>query len=185
MDELYQMLMAEYANACAVPSDINEHLPLLHNLANRCSHVTEFGVRWGTSSRALLASKAAKVRMYDIQIDENVASLVSTCQHHGRDVVYKIPDVLGLEIEPTELLFIDTLHTYGQLQSELERHAWRVSRYIAFHDTQTFGTVDEPGFPGPGLLPAILEFLAANPQWQVYYHTTRNHGFTVISRRGL
>ena len=31
-------------------------------------------------------------------------------------------DVLQLDIEPTELLFIDTLHTYNQLIKELEKN---------------------------------------------------------------
>jgi len=183
MTDIHQMLLSEYTRACSTISDINHHLPLLHDLANRCSHVTEFGVRTGESSRAILSSRANHVRMYDIQQDTGVSNLVNLCQQAGKDVVYRIQDVLSVQIELTELLFIDTLHTYAQLKAELERHSWRTSRFIAFHDTHTFGICDEPGYTGPGLLPAIMEFIAANPQWQVMYHTPVNNGFTVLHRR--
>jgi hypothetical protein len=44
-------------------------------------------------------------------------------------------NVLEVEIEETELLFIDTYHYYAQLKKELKLHAGKISRYIAFHDT--------------------------------------------------
>lgn len=182
MIDLQTLLLSEYNKSCAKVSDINHHLPLLHDLANRCSHVTEFGVRTGESSKAILSSRASHIRMYDIQQDANLANLVSMCQENGKDVIYRIQDVLSLEIEPTELLFIDTLHTYSQVKAELDRHSWKVSRFIAFHDTHTFGLTDEPGYSGPGLLPAILEFLSVNPQWKVMSHTHINNGFTVLAR---
>lgn len=181
--ELQAFLWKEYQDALADPSDIHKHLPILHGLANACSHVTEFGVRSGQSSRALLSSRSQHFRMYDIEEHEKVVQIVNFCQQGGMDVEYHIQDVLGIEIEPTELLFIDTLHTYDQLKAELARHSWKVSRFIAFHDTHTFGLMDEPGYPGPGLLPAILEFLAREPSWSMWYHSVDNNGFTVIKRQ--
>lgn len=183
MTQFQQLLQNEYSLACEFASDIQLHLPLIHDLANRCSHVTEFGVREGISSRAILSSRASKIRMYDIQEHERVRQMVSACVQNGMDVQYNIQSVLDVQIEPTEFLFIDTLHTYAQLKQELNRHSWRVSRYIAFHDTQTFGCQDEPGYSGPGLISAILEFLCENPQWQMMHHTPNNNGFTVIQRR--
>lgn len=176
------VLNQEYQAACERISDIHVHLPLLHMLADRCDHVTEFGVRTGESSRAILSSKANIIRMYDLQLDVHVQDLVQLAQHAGKQVSYTQADTLKLQIEPTDLLFIDTLHTHDQLKAELARHAWRVKRYMVFHDTHTFGLQDEPGYSGPGLLPAILEFIAEVRYWRVIHHTVNNNGFTVLER---
>lgn len=83
-------------------------------------------------------------------------------------------NTLTMEIDTTDLLFIDTDHTYVQLSAELARHAHKARKYLAFHDT------DEPC--GHELMPAVLEFLASHPEWRVKYHTRSCHGFTVLER---
>jgi hypothetical protein len=179
---LEQMLAQEYQTACAAPTDIHEHLPMLKNIADRCTTVTEFGVRSGLSTRALLASWATSVRCYDLELNEPVIALVNQCRSLGRDVTYQQANTLNLVIEPTDLLFIDTLHTHDQLMQELRRHSNRVNRYIALHDTHTFGLQDEPGYSGPGLLPALMQWMAEQRSWIINYHSWRNNGFTVIER---
>ncbi len=174
-----------YLHACEVPSDVHLHLPILKAHADLCDHVTEFGVRDGQSSRALWASKATHIRMYDLELNDTVTHCVTQLQLTGRDITYTQADTRNLTIEPTHMLFVDTLHTYDQLKQELHAHAAQVSRFIAFHDTQTFGTQDELGYPGPGLLPALLEWLSANPEWRVCYHDYRNNGFTIVERTHL
>ena len=44
---------------------------------------------------------------------------------------------------PVDLLFIDTLHTFGQLTAELEAFARNTNRYIILHDMESFGNQDE------------------------------------------
>jgi hypothetical protein len=89
-------------------------------------------------------------------------------------------DVLAVEIEPTDLLFIDTRHDYDQLRRELDRHAAQVRRYIALHDTTTFGADGET--PGcRGLWPAVEEFLAAG-DFRPARRDTNNNGLTVLER---
>ena len=46
----------EYRIARDTPSDINEHIEVLKNLADSVEHVTEMGTRTGVSTRAFLAS---------------------------------------------------------------------------------------------------------------------------------
>jgi len=169
-----------YLHACDVPSDVHLHLPVLKAHADLCDHVTEFGVRDGQSSRALWASKAAHIRMYDLELNDTVTQCVNQIQHTGRDITYTQADTLNVTIEPTDMLFVDTLHTYDQLKQELYIHAPKVKRFIAFHDTHTFGIQDEQGHTGPGLLPAIMEWLSINPSWRISYHDFRNNGFTVL-----
>jgi cephalosporin hydroxylase len=180
--QLIERLEQEYQAACSNISDINQHLPTLKRFADQCQTVTEFGVRWGASTRAFLRSNATKIRLYDLFLDAGVQELVSFCQINGKDVSYNMGNTLELNIEPTDLLFIDTLHTYEQLLAELQRHSGKVNKYIAFHDTLTFGCVDEGHWGGPGLLTALVQWLADNPDWRVVYHTYFNNGLTVVAR---
>jgi hypothetical protein len=182
------LLFQEYNNACNITSDIHEHLPALHEIANRCTHVTEFGVRSGMSSRAILSSRASKFMMYDLVDEPVIRSLVDQCKTAGMDVSYIISNVLDIEIEPTEFLFIDTWHTYAQLSAELYRHAHKVKRFIAFHDTITFGLTDESDTQGHGrhgLLTAIIEYLIYDPNWRFIHHNYYNNGFTVLERNNI
>ena len=43
----------EYRIARDTPSDINEHIEVLKNLADSVEHVTEMGTRTGVSTRAV------------------------------------------------------------------------------------------------------------------------------------
>ena len=174
-------LQIEYDRACSTPSDINEHLPILKALAENVSHVTEFGVRSGNSTRAFLNSNTI-LRSYDLNLDPNVQELFKIAKTQGKNVEYIQGNVLNLSIEQTDLLFIDTLHAYHQLKQELALHANQVRKYICFHDTQTFGTLDEATGLKNGLLPAIIEFLIDHPEWKFHLHRMNNNGFTVLER---
>lgn len=163
----------EYIWARENPSDFVVHAPMLRALASVCSHVTEMGVRSGVSTRALLVEDCV-IRSYDIDIDPTVESLFVKARSLGKDVQYIKGNTLAIDIEETDLLFIDTEHSYQQLSQELRLHAHKVRRFLAFHDT---------GYPfGGELLPAIMEFLAFNPNWRVRSHNIHCHGFTVLER---
>ena len=172
-NSLLRMLEEEYQRACVAETDINKHLPVLRNFAKQCAHVTEMGVRTGQSTRALLVEPVT-LRSYDLMLDDNVSKLFTTAQQAGKDVKYIEGNTLQIEIEETDLLFIDTEHTYTQLAAELELHHHKVRKYIAFHDT------DKP-YAGE-LLPAIIEFMIRHPGWEFCYHSKECHGFTVIKR---
>ena len=175
------ILQNEFFAACQRESDINKHLPLLNGIANLCDHVTEFGVRDGQSTRAILASNASIVRSYDLYIDPSVLYLFQLAQQEGKDAIYSPGNTLLIDIDQTDLLFIDTDHSYNQLKLELHKHHMKVNKYLVFHDTHTYGTQCEDG---KGLLPAILEFLKDNREWSVNYHSTENNGFTVLEKTG-
>ena len=76
----------------------------------------------------------------------------------------------------------DTLHKYQQLKKELKLHGNKSKKYIAFHDTHTFGLKDEVGNGKKGLMTAIIEFMAANTHWVFHIHKTNNNGLTVLKR---
>ena len=179
-------LKKEYRVARDTVSDINEHLEILKSLADEVNHVTEMGTRTGSSTRAFLVSNVT-LRAYDLFLDERVSELFNIAKQMGKDVQYTQADVLQIQIEETDLLFIDTWHAYDQLIEELRLHAPKVKKYIAFHDTQTFGTRSET-FMGRGgsngLLPAIIHYMIeSGDQWRFKIHRTNNNGLTVIERR--
>lgn len=168
-----EFLQAEYDLAATTPSDIVDHIPLLRALASECRHVTEMGVRTGVSTRALLVEECI-LRCYDIELDMTVHNLFEVAQRLKKDVRYILGNTLAVNIEETDMLFIDTDHTYKQLSMELNLHGRKVRKFLVFHDT------GEPY--GGALLPAIMEFLAARSDWRVRFHTPNCHGFTVLER---
>lgn len=171
----------EYLNACNTPTDIHEHLPILHELALSCNHITEMGVRTGVSTRAFLNTDVT-LRSYDIVLDQGVISLFEIAKLHNKDVEYAQADTRELVINETDLLFIDTWHCYTQLKIELNRHAHNVKKYIAFHDTFTYGIIGENTDTDIGLLPALIEFMIEHPEWRFKIHKVNNNGLTVIER---
>ena len=164
--------------ARSTKSDINEHCDKLRELAAQADSVVEFGMRHGVSTVALLAGQPRQMISYDLHQDP-VAELLKSRQG-ATAFSFVQGDSLSVDIEPCDLLFIDTRHTAAQLTAELERHARNVRRRIVLHDTQIFGERGEDG--GPGLLVALRAFLKAHPDSLVIYHTPVNHGLTVISR---
>jgi hypothetical protein len=171
----------EYEWAVKNRSDINENVHILYNLAKECETVVEMGVRTGVSTRAFLNTDV-KLISFDIVLNPKVQELFSLAKKHGKDVQYIKEDVLNIEIDEVDLLFIDTLHTYEQLKRELKLHGNKAKKYLAFHDTYTFGLVGEDGRDRKGLLTAILEFISDNPHWKIKTHKTNNNGMTVLER---
>ena len=122
------------------------------------------------------------MRSYDINLDQRVSQLFSVAKSQGRDVEYIKSNVLNIEIDQTDLLFIDTFHVYPQLKKELSLHAKKVKKYLAFHDTYTFGLSGEHSSDKKGLLTAIIEFLIENPNWRFKTFETQNNGITILER---
>lgn len=189
-------ILDKYNLLCNRRSDINEHLPTLKEYTEKCSTVTEFGVRGIVSSYGFLAGKPKRLFSYDI---------TPPSRHGGNlDIVYKLTaennidykfiqaDTLTIDIEQTDLLFIDTYHTYDQLTQELARHSNKVNKYIIFHDTVLFGYTDQRYDPISskkintqnkkiGLMPAILEFLE-NEDWVLEKEFKNNNGLLIIKK---
>jgi hypothetical protein len=158
------------------------HLPLLMFFARQCNHVTEFGMREGFSSAALASSVRSKLVSYDICITGGV-NLFRSFTKLPCKWEFVQADVTDpfLVIEPTDLLYIDDLHTERQVRTELLQHYDRVRKWIAFHDTYSQGerSLDVPG--EPGIRNAIVNF-CQKYNWKKIYECKFNHGFTVIER---
>lgn len=136
------------------------------------------GTRTGVSTRAFLYAQPEALLCYDIQHFPTVAEVLMPIK--GRtDLRFIQADTTKIEIEETDLLFIDTLHTYAQLKKELELHGNKARKYLVFHDTETFGEVGEDG-RAPGLNAAIYEFFDKNPQWVSIERHRNNNGLTIL-----
>lgn len=189
-----------YESFCSTPSDINEHLPTIKKYADKSVHITEFGVRGGLSTVALLMGLPKKMISYDIDPIERHGldryQLKNEALSKNVDFEFKIGNVLELDIEETDLLFIDTEHSYLQLKSELIKHSSKVRKYIILHDTITYGFVDsncyglrdtlgeiDPGdFQKTGLVTAMNEFLEKNHDWTLLESFDNNNGLSVLGR---
>lgn len=170
-----RLIDIRYKNACDEITDINEHIPVLKRYADECEHVTEFGVREGVSTWAWIASNAKIVRSYDIRncsLDQHQKAADEIKKEYSFTRVNTIAE--RFEIEPTDLLFIDTEHTYAQCSQELRQHSYKVKKFIIFHDTVIFGAE---------LNRAIEEFLDKNHDWMLREKLLNNNGLTVIAKK--
>ena len=165
-------------------SDIVSHLPVLEFFASLCSHVTEFGVRDGSSTVALLKGCRGQVHSYDIERTPSVNRLQSMLL----PCIWTFHQASTVQIEPipeTEMLFIDTMHFFEHVLKELQIHGRQAKRFLAFHDTFTCGHFDISG-PNPntrGILPAIELFLASYPdEYRTVYRTDACNGLWVLAR---
>jgi tetratricopeptide (TPR) repeat protein len=168
-----------YREACTTPSDINEHCPTLYALAKECRHVTEMGTRTGVSTTAFLFAQPDRLVCYDRVRSAQVNVLQVLARR--TQFVFHQADVLKVEIEETDLLFIDTWHVYEELECELRLHASRVRKYIVLHDTTTFGERGETE-GHRGLWPAIEAFLAQGT-FTLKQRYENNNGLTILERR--
>lgn len=176
----------------ASKSDINEHIDTLIQYGSDCSHVTEMGVRGGNSTFAFIFSKPEKLISYDVNLPTiNVDELSEVANENEVDFTFIQSNVLDIEIEETDLLFIDTWHAYIQLKRELELHGNKSTKYIIIHDTETFGYIDGgtphyddeiPKDRKRGLWPAIEEFVESNPHWIIHKKYENNNGLTILKR---
>lgn len=167
-----------YQERCATQSCINEHLPMLRQLASEAQEVVEFGVDAANSTIALLAGRPKVMRCYDV--GDSVRGREAGAMAEGTAWSFEVINDLSIPPQSCDLLWIDTHHTAEHLIKELDLHAPACRRRIAMHDTEIFGEIGEDGTPG--LRDGIRWFLGKNPQWHCMFHTDANSGFTVLSR---
>ena len=204
----YDYILNKYKTLCNTYLDINEHLPTLYKYAKECNSVLECGVRGCVSSWAfaygLIDNKnniTKKLILNDIEVCDIDDLLFNTKNISNLQLEYKWCSDLDLEVsENVDLVFIDTLHVYGQLKRELEKFSKVANKYIIMHDT----TIDEIyGEPvrlncdieymskitnytydelTKGLKFALDEFLFDNNDWVIHEIFINNNGLTVLKK---
>lgn len=189
-------------NISEKPSDINEHILNMIHYAKDCSHITEMGVREIVSTWAWLYALndpqqelKGELVSYDIQNpnrwNASIQDVYDTAEHYKINFEFHEKNVLDVEIDKTDLLFLDTWHSYKQLKAELSLHSEKVKKYIVFHDTTSYADTDESSYKiwgeewapeGIGIWRAIEEFLNNSQNWQLEKRYTNNNGLTIIKR---
>lgn len=185
------------------PSDINEHLCTLRDLAKECETILECGSSFCVASWALAFGlghneKPVKVLTCNNIHQKSINQLAEVAKTQGVTVkpIYMKP----FEIEGEfDMVFIDSFHCYGQLKRELERHKG-AKKYIVMHDTEIDGTsseyvrgnfdldkvMRETGWSKEevmiGLWPALDEFLEAHTEWVFTKEYRNNNGLTILER---
>jgi len=204
---------AGYERVTRTKSDIWEHVPTLYEYARGCTHITECGVRTCVSTwpflRALFHNAARahgdgtapRLVAVDAVWDNNINVVRSAAGKVGVSYEFRCCNDIETELEPTDLLFIDTWHIYGHLKRELATHHMKVSRYIILHDTtidallgesvrmqmDIAAQVAQSGYPEHeirrGVWPAVVEFVDAHvDEWKIARRWANCNGLTVLER---
>jgi hypothetical protein len=157
--------------------DIEEHMDILKLYASKCNNITELGTRKIVSTWAFLAGNPKKMTCIDIThpndygVGEIYNDLIISCKEENINFNFILADDLTIELEETDLLFIDTNHYYNQLNQELQLHGNKAKKYLIFHDTE----IKE-------MTTAIFEFIKNNPQWIIIEYLHNNNGLIVLER---
>ena len=169
------MIEEKYKQLCEMESDINEHLPTLKRYASLCETILELGVRGMVSTYGLLAGYPEVMISIDIvdpsEHEGNVEETKEIAKKQGVNWSFEKISSLDFKLRRTELLFIDTIHSYEQLSQELKLHSPHTTKYIIMHDTNF-----------PEMQKAINEFLTNNNDWKVKEVLTSLTGLTVLQR---
>ena len=189
--KMSESLESAFMQRCNTRSDINEHLPTLKTFTEQCDHVTAMGVgtnpdRGTISTFAFLAGLPKTLIAIDHKQAADLEQMTDVAKENGIDFKFHQADTTQIEIEETELLFIDTLHSYRQLKEELRLHGNKATKYLIFHDIVLFANNnednDEPIDGKVGILPAINEFLESNDHWEIQSIYQNNNGLLVMKR---
>ena len=167
---------------------IAKYMYILREYASKCNHITELGINQCNSTWAFLVTKPTNLVSIDIDLHNRPTKRLLS--YYGTNIWLKNAERLAkekninfqaieadtskIEIDPTDLLFIDTEHTYECLSTELKLHAQSVRKYIILHDITLFAHQ---------LVPAVNEFLATNTNWRVELLLTDSPGLLVLSNQ--
>ena len=216
MNDPRSFIKEEFERLCRTQSDINEHLPIFFKYAKQSSSVVEFGVRKGVSTWAwlhgLLNNDSSEKYLTDVDPfrHDNIETIKGIARKAGINYEFLQQSDLEITINPTDVLFIDSWHCYGQLIRELDKHHSQIRKAILIHDTSLFGAesevalmpfrwanpkktdnlaiIEESGFEEyelmGGLWPAIEDFLVDNPEWFVAERLLNCSGLTILHRSG-
>lgn len=176
-------LEEKYREACRRPGDIRDHLPTLRGLAEKSDVVVELGVRFVCSTWALLAGRPRRLLSYDLKDHPNIRDVERLAEKLGVDYRFIQADTLTIDVEGSDLLFIDTFHSYPQLRYELFEHGVKARRWIVMHDTTTYARKGMDGDRAHGLWNAVEDFLKDKPEWRIFRRWHNNNGLTVLERK--
>ena len=157
-------LAERYEQACATPSDIYQHLPTFVKMVEglNARHVIELGSRSGVSTVAWLyglEGTGGCLTTVDLAEAPQIGSWGHWRHVQGDDCD---PDVVS-QLEPADIVFVDTSHFYDHTLRELNLYRWLVRRpgLFVLHDTELERPEGAPLRPRFPVRTAIEEFCDA------------------------
>ena len=154
--------------------DITGRLDWLVETFTGLETITEFGPCQGCSTAAWFACNPKKITTVDINVNLDVILYESIAKECSIDFKFIHASDIDIEIDETDLLFIDTMHTADHTYLELKNHAHKVKKFLVFHDVnpQRFGTQE-----------GIDQYLKENfGVWKTFYHDVNDCGMLVLER---
>lgn len=154
--------------------DSLDRFDLYKSYASECESITELGVHTGSSTIAFLSGFPKKMRSYDIteKYFHLKPRIENICSRENIDFKFAIGNSCHIDIEETDLLFIDTLHDYRTITAELAKHHNKARKYIVAHDTTSF----------PPVFKGIQDFLSNHLEWEIHYKDEKDCGVTILKR---
>ena len=165
MEEYYVLLIKSYWASA-------EHLPTLRRLAGECDTVAELGRENGSSAFALMMGEPNTVISVDIADCKFQGHLDAAAQFFNINLVTLKADSRKVDIGPVDLLYVDSEHSYEQVRDELRQHIDNVGKYLVFHDTISYGEIQQ----------AIHE--EADEDFELIECYINNYGLWVMQRKG-
>lgn len=177
-----------YSQVKSVPRDLNEHFPWIRDTVSKVAHVTAIVKRCEWDA-AVLAGRPEVYISHNSEftnLQQLLHQAVKSAQSNGRPKTKEytthqktLEELPSVEIEPTDLLILDTVHSADRVQLELQKHATKVRRWILVRGTAAFGLKAESG-GGPGLEQGIGEFIATHKQWKRVWFAGQQYGMTLL-----
>jgi len=135
--------------------------------------ITEFGPFQGCSTAAWISLRPKKFVTVDRGVSLDIPVFQQAAEEVGVSFKFVIGNDIEIDIEPCELLFIDTMHTEDHTFNELQRHADKISKYLVFHDVNPnrFNT-----------LKGINKWWVNHSEWQLKYQDFEDCGFMVLEK---
>ena len=162
---------------------IAHYMSTLNEYAQKCDSVVEIGLNQVCSTWAfLLARPKNGVSSFDIDLhhgpvkhldlSENIWLQWAKHLSEKEGVIYSATEANSREItlQDHDLLFIDSEHTYEQVDIELKLHGKKAQKYIILHDTTLF----------PAINRAVDNFLSINNNFVVDKVFNDTPGLTIL-----
>jgi len=157
-------LTEEYDRLAATPSDIYEHLPRFVSLVHEldAKHVIELGTRSGVSTVAWLHGLTAtggRLTSVDIDAAPDIGWPALDWEFIRGD---DCDPAVMTQLDPADIVFIDTSHLYDHTLRELYLYRWLVKGggVIVLHDTELRHPEGAPLKPAFPVRTAVEDFIA-------------------------
>lgn len=177
-----------FARASSEPSSMFAHLVRLKELASQSETVIELAMQEGVATIGLLAGQPTRLVtlgsptgiMASVLRDRQGRTQFA-CLLPGDLETTKSAEGSAAALPECDLLVIDAVHSADALWDTITKYGPKSRRWIAIHDTTSFGEIGEGG-RRPGVLHALRYWLRKNTEWSVLSHNPANNGLTVLTR---